>query len=100
MSLTTLAMMSLVVAQLASCQRIFPADSEGWVLAFRHKMDSANGPWWRKDAWEVNPNQPESKLFSVMNDIEKYKRDDGNYVFKLVNPGMCESQARVCKRGE
>ena len=59
----------------------------GYVKVFGH--DTAGGLFSRRaDALTKNEDNPDAKLFSILNQLEKYRGSDGNFQFKLCYPEL------------
>merc|ERR1711879_1064272 len=60
---------------------------KGYVKVFGH--DTAGGLFSRRaDALTKNEDNPDAKLFSILNQLEKYRGSDGNFQFKLCYPEL------------
>ena len=56
-----------------------------FVKVFNH--DTSGGLFYStQDALTMNPNNPDAKLFSVLNQLEDYRNHEGNFHFKLCYP--------------
>ena len=59
----------------------------GIVKVFGH--DTAGGLFSRRaDALTKNEDNPDAQLFSILNQLEKYRGSDGNFQFKLCYPEL------------
>ena len=54
-----------------------------WVIIFRQTVESGAG-WLRSDdKWSVNPDDPLSNQYSVLDTLESYRGADGKFTLQL-----------------
>ena len=62
-------------------------DKEGWKLMFRH--DAGRAGAWNKGVWHSTnaTTDPNQNMFSLLDELEDYRRPDGRFEFKACWPG-------------
>lgn len=71
-------------------------NEEGWVLVARQRTPAhVGGGYFPRDvpggAHRLNPDNPNAALYSILDSLETFRQADGDLIFKLSYPGMCES---------
>ena len=59
--------------------------TDGWKLVFRQTLPEIDvqGGYFRKGQLSKNPNKPTAAMYSILDQLDQYKGDDGMFEFKL-----------------
>ncbi|TRY67258.1 hypothetical protein TCAL_03073, partial [Tigriopus californicus] len=56
------------------------------VLIFR--LDSSDGTFWPRDVVSLNKDHPAANKYSILDEMNEYRANDGHFHFKLCYPGL------------
>lgn len=79
----------------AALGQSYGPNEEGWVLVARQRTPAhAGGGYFDRNAaggaHRLNPDNPNAALYSILDSLENFRQADGDLIFKLSYPQMCE----------
>jgi len=73
---------------------------EEWQLLFRQTHQASGGGFFENTGNpDANTQNPDAPLFSLLSEMEQFRRLDGTFHFRMSWPGMCELVAGYCIDG-
>lgn len=74
-------------------------DIQGWQTVFRQAMPALGGGFFNRNDYEKNPQNPQAKLYSILNRLETMRGADGKFHFRLSWPSLCTRAPDFCVGG-
>eukprot|EP00040_Diaphanoeca_grandis_P034658 m.215997 g.215997 ORF g.215997 m.215997 type:complete len:717 (-) comp33201_c0_seq1:96-2246(-) len=85
------AVLYMTIASTIGAGEFTDPDADEWSLVMRHKTPfHADGGWFTPGVTRYNADDESAGVYSIIDSVEDFRRDDGYLYFKLSYPGMCE----------